>query len=356
MTIIIQILGISIGFGFLVFIHELGHFLAARACKVRILTFAFGFGPDLIKHTHNGTKYCIKTIPFGGFVSMAGDNADTATGAADEYLSMKWYKKVFICFTGPISNYILAIFLFAFVFSIWGVTTISKTSSIGGVVENKPAAQAGIISGDRIKSIDGVAVNTWRKMMENLKNKADKQAVFAVERGTYTFDVTMTVDKNPVTGAGVIGIAPLIEKSEAGFLKSVYLGVEESAVQTFLTVAYLIDKLLSLEKPDISGPIGIMKLMGDRTKSGIADYLKFLAVISVALGMFNLFPIPMIDGGMIVLFVIEGIIRKQISTKVVQIYNTIGLIFVIGIFVFATYSDLLRLGVGKLFGKQGLGF
>jgi regulator of sigma E protease len=127
--------------------------------------------------------------------------------------------------------------------------------------------------------------------------------------------------------------------------------VEESAVQTFLTVAYLIDKLLSLEKPDISGPIGIMKLMGDKTKSGIADYLKFLAVISVALGMFNLFPIPMVDGGMVVLFVIEGIIRKQISTKVVQIYNTIGLIFIIGIFVFATYSDLLRLGVGKLFGK-----
>lgn len=343
MMLIIQILGVAVGFGFLVFIHELGHFLAVRACKIRVLTFAFGFGPDLIKHTHNNTKYAIKAIPFGGFVSMAGENADTATGSDDEYLSAKWYKKVFICFTGPFSNYILAVFLFAFVFSIWGVDTISKTSSIGAVLENKPAAQAGLLRGDKIKSIDGIEINTWQEMSANLKEKADKQTIFTVERGTYTFDVTMAVEKNPVTGAGIIGVSPFIEKSEVGIFKSFYLGVKAPIDQTIMTVTYLVDKLFSLEKPDISGPIGIMKAMGDKTKSGIVDYLKFLAVISVALGMFNLFPIPMVDGGMIVLFVIEGIIRKRISTKIVQIYNTIGLIFIIGIFIFATYSDLLRL-------------
>ena len=351
MTIIIQILGVAIGFGFLVFIHELGHFLAARACKVRILTFAFGFGPDLVKYTYKNTKYCIKAIPFGGFVSMAGENPEEATGAEGEYLSLQWYKKVFISFTGPFSNYILAVFLFVFVFNIWGITTISKTSLIGSVIKNKPAAQAGLLNGDRIKSIDGVEVNTWSEMMENLKNKADKRAIFVIERGTYTFDATLAVDKNPATGTGVIGIAPFIEKSKAGFFESVYLGIKAPLSQTFMTVEYLFVKLISFEKPDISGPIGIMQLMGDATKSGMADYLKFLAVISVALGMFNLFPIPMVDGGMIVLFVIEGIIRKRISTKVVQVYNTIGLIFVLGIFIFATYSDFLRLGIGKLFSK-----
>jgi regulator of sigma E protease len=347
MTLIIQIVGVAIGFGFLVFIHELGHFLTAKAFKVRILTFAFGFGPDLIKHTYKGTKYCIKTIPFGGFVAMAGDNPQEATGAEDEYLSLKWYKKVLISFAGPISNYILAVFLFAFV----GFSTTSKTSSIGSVLENKPAAKAGLMHGDRIKSIDEVEVNTWSEMAANLKEKANKQAVFVIERGTYTFNVTMTVEKNPVTGAGVIGAGPLVERLEAGFFKSVYLSVKAPVDQTIMTVSYLINKLISFEKPDISGPIGIMQRMGDVAKSGMAEYLEFLAVISVALGMFNLFPIPMVDGGMIVLFVIEGIIRKQISTKIVQIYNTIGLIFIIGIFVFATYSDLLRLGLGKLFSK-----
>jgi regulator of sigma E protease len=347
MILFIQILGVALGFGFLVFIHELGHFLAARVCKVRVLTFAFGFGPDLIKHTHNGTKYAIKAIPFGGFVSMAGENPQESTGADDEYLSLKWYKKVLISFMGPFSNYILAIFLFAFVFSIWGIDTISENSLIGDVLENKPAAQAGLLRGDRIKSIDGVEINTWKEIFSNLKEKANKQTVFTVERDTYTFDVTMTAEKNPVTGAGIIGMSPFIEKSKVNFFMAVHLGVKAPIGQTILTLAYLIDKLFSLEKPDISGPIGIMKVMGDKTKSGIVDYLEFLALISVALGMFNLFPIPMVDGGMIVLFVIEGIIRKQINTKIVQMYNTIGLIFVVGVFIFATYSDLLRLGLGK---------
>jgi regulator of sigma E protease len=347
MILVIQIISVALGFGFLVFIHELGHFLAARACNVRVLTFAFGFGPDLIKYTYKGTKYCIKPIPLGGFCSMAGENPQEATGAEGEYLSLKWYKKIFISFMGPFSNYILAVFLFIFVFSSWGVDSISKESFIGDVLENKPAAQAGLLKGDRIKSIDGAEINTWEEMFANLKEKANKQTVFTVERGTYTFDVTITVEKNPVTGAGIIGISPFIEKSDVSFLKAAYLGVKAPIDQTIMTVTYLVNKLFSLEKPDLSGPIGIMKVMGDKTKSGIVDYLKFLALISVALGMFNLFPIPMVDGGMIVLFAIEGIIRRQINTKIVQIYNTVGLVFIIGIFIFATYSDLLRLGFGK---------
>jgi regulator of sigma E protease len=347
MTLIIQIISVALGFGFLVFIHELGHFLAARACSVRVLTFAFGFGPDLIKYTYKGTKYCIKLIPLGGFCSMAGENPQEVTGAEDEYLSLKWYKKILISFMGPFSNYILAVFLFIFVFSIWGVDSISKESLIGSVLENKPAAQAGLLKGDRIKSIDGTKIGTWKEMSANLKEKANKQTVFTVERGTYTFDVTMTVEKNPVTGAGIIGMSPFVEKSDVSFFKAVYLGVKVPIDQTVMTVTYLVNKLFSLEKPDLSGPIGIMKAMGDKTKSGIVDYLKFLALISVALGMFNLFPVPMVDGGMIVLFAIEGIIRKQINAKIVQIYNTIGLVFIIGIFIFATYSDLLRLGLGK---------
>jgi regulator of sigma E protease len=351
MTIVLQILGVVAGFGFLVFIHELGHFFAAKMCKIRILTFALGFGPDLIKHTYKGTKYCIKAVPFGGFVSMAGDNPTGATGGEGEYLSLKWYKKVWISFAGPFLNYILAVFLFVFVFNIWGVTKISTSSSIGAVIENYPAAQAGLVPGDKIKSIDGVEIDTWEELLSNLKNKAEKQTTFVIERGTYSFDLSMIVTKNPVTREGSIGIAPLKTNIEIGFFKSICLGVEASIMQTVSTVAYLIDKVISFETPEISGPIGIMRTMANATKSGMQNYLSFLAIMSVTLGLFNLFPIPMVDGGMIVLFFVEGIIKKQISAKIVQIYNTIGLVFILGIFLFATYSDILRLGVGKLFGK-----
>jgi regulator of sigma E protease len=356
MTILIQkILGVTVGFGFLIFIHELGHLFAAKMCKVRILTFAFGFGPDIIKHTYKGTKYCIKAIPFGGFVSMAGDDPNEATGADGEYLSLKWYKKAWIAFAGPFSNYILAVFLFAFVFNIWGVTTLSMGSSIESVVENYPAKQAGIMPGDTIKSIDGIEINTWNELALNLKDKADKQTVFVVERGTYSFDLSMIVAKNPTTGFGVIGVVGhstvKTVKVEAGFVKSLFLGAKTSIAQTIMNVAYIADRVISFKKPDISGPIGVMQVMANAIETGMCNYLRLLAIISVALGLFNLFPIPMVDGGMIVLFFIEGIIRKQISTKIVQIYKTIGLIFIIGIFIFATYGDLLRLGIGKLFGK-----
>jgi regulator of sigma E protease len=246
---------------------------------------------------------------------------------------------------------LLAIFLFTFIFNIWGTSTVSDSSKIGNVLKNSPAAQAGIISGDKIISVDGENVNSWNDLSENLKSKADKRTLFVVERDSYSFDVNIVVSKNPVTGTGMIGITPYIIHGNANFLKSVYWGSKVVVAQSVMTVTYLFNKITALEKPELSGPIGIMNVMADATKAGIDEYLKLLAVISVALGLFNLFPIPMVDGGMIILFFIEGIIKKQISTKVVQIYNTIGMLFILAIFILATYSDLLRLGLGKLFGK-----
>ncbi|MDR1696087.1 MAG: M50 family metallopeptidase [Endomicrobium sp.] len=351
MTIIIQALGVIFGLGFLIFIHELGHFIAAKLCKVRVLTFAFGFGSDLVKYEYKGTKYCIKAIPFGGFVAMAGENPDEASGADGEYLSLAWYKKVFISFSGPLYNYILAIIMFAAIFYLWGVAEMSPGSSVGTIMENYPAAASGLLPGDRIAAIDGAEVKEWNDISDNLKDKAGKQTMFVIERGTSSFDLSMTVAKNPVTGTGAIGISPAYIITPAGFFESFALGTQTAVAQTVMTIMYLADKVVSWEKPDIAGPIGVMQVMAKATKSGIQDYLRLVAVISVALGLFNLFPIPFVDGGMIVLFIVEGITRKKIGTKVIQVYNTIGLVLIGAIFIFATYSDLLRLGIGKLFGK-----
>ncbi|MDR2191970.1 MAG: site-2 protease family protein, partial [Endomicrobium sp.] len=263
---IIQILGICIGLGFLIFIHELGHFTAARLCKVRVLTFAFGFGPDLLKYVYKGTKYCIKAVPFGGFVSMAGENPDDATGGKDEYLSLIWYKKIFIAFTGPFANYLLAAVMFCLIFNIYGISTVSTASKIGAVGENYPAAAAGLLNGDEIKAIDGVNVSLWSEISDNLKDKADKETSFLIERGTTTFEITMLVVKNPATGGGLIGVSPYITKEKAGFFKSILYGVEAPITQSVMTVVYLADKLFSLEKPDVAGPIGIMQVMGKAVK------------------------------------------------------------------------------------------
>jgi regulator of sigma E protease len=343
MALLIQSLGVASGLGFLIFIHELGHFIAAKMCKVKILTFAFGFGPDLLKHTYKGTKYSIKLFPFGGFVAMAGDNPENSTGSKGEYLSLEWYKKVWICFAGPFSNYILAIVLLTLIFNIWGVVTPTTEPVIGEVIANYPAAISGLKYGDKIKSIDSIKINTWDDLNNNLKNKVNKLTSFVVERGSYSFDLNMVVAKNPVTETGAIGINPL--KTRPKIHRAIYLAIETSIFQTVLSVKYLINKIRTLEKPEISGPLGIIQIMGNATKAGAQDYLKLLAIISIALGLFNLFPIPMVDGGMIILFLVEGLIRKRINAKIIQNYNIIGFIFIICIFFLATYNDLVNLGI-----------
>jgi regulator of sigma E protease len=348
MNIIFRIFEITIGFGFLIFIHELGHFLIAKMCKVRILTFSFGFGPDLIKYVYKETKYCLKCIPLGGFVEMAGENPQKITGDDGEYLSLKWYKKLFISFAGPFSNYILAFLFLVFIFNIWGVSTMSTNCSIADVVENYPAAIAGLKPKDKILSVNGVNINTWRDLIVNLKNKANEEASFVVKRGDDTFTLSMIIAENKETCAGVIGVIPTMIKEKVAPLKSMYLGTKFLISQTSRTIVYLASKIVSLEKPDITGPIGVFQAILNAAKSGTQDYLSLIAVISIALGLFNLFPIPMLDGGMIVLFLIEGIVRKKMSLNFIKIYNIVGLFFIISIFFLATYNDFIRLGICNL--------
>jgi regulator of sigma E protease len=345
MAIVIQVLGIVFGFSFLVFIHELGHFLVAKMYKVRVEIFSLGFGPDLIKYVFKGTKYCIKAIPFGGFVKMAGENIEEATGVDGEYTSLKWYKKICILLAGPFLNCIFSIFVFAFIFNFWGISIMSTDSSVGSVLENYPAAVANIIPGDKIKSIDGVNVNTWSDLAYNLIGKVNKQTTFAIERGTSSFNLNMIIKKNPMTGLGAIGISPVIINTEVGFFKSIYFGAKTSIIQMITTVRYFANKLILLESPGITGPVGIMHSFAGAIKSGMHDYLELIAFMSLALGLFNLFPIPSFDGGMIVLFLVEGILGKKISTKVVWWYSIFGLVFIICILFFATYNDLLQLGI-----------
>ncbi|MDR3281961.1 MAG: site-2 protease family protein [Endomicrobium sp.] len=349
MDIIVQIFGVIAGFSFLIFVHEFGHFLIAKMCKIRILTFAFGFGPDVIKYVYKDTKYCLKSIPLGGFVEMAGENPQEITGASGEYLSLQWYKKIFISLAGSISNYIMAFLFFIFIFNTWGVSTISTDCSIGSVVENYPAAIAGLKPKDKILSVNGININTWDDLVVNLKDKVNRKISFVVRRGDSTFALNMIVVKNPETRTGVIGVNPAIIKEKVRLLKSAYLGAKFLIFQTTRTIVYLANKIISLEKPDVTGPIGVLQVMLSATKAGMQNYLSFIALVSVALGLFNLFPLPLLDGGMVVLLFIEGIIGKKMSTNFTKIYNIVGLVFIISVFLFVTYNDFLKLGVCNLF-------
>ena len=313
------------------------------------MKFAFGFGKELWGFTKGETRYSICLFPFGGMVAMEGENPDEATGKAGEYLSLPFYKKIMIVFAGPLMNYILAIFLFAFIFNIWGQVTVSLDAEIGLFAPTSCAKQAGLLVNDKIISIDGIEIKNWLDMVDNIKDKAEKEINVKVLREGQELEFNFVLDKNPTTGSGMLGIQPVTKKETLPFFKSFYSACDTTIYQTTFTLVYLWDKLIKWEKPEVAGPIGVIQVMAKTAKSGFENYARLLAVISVALGLFNLLPIPLVDGGMIVLFIVEGIIRKKISTKVISVYNSIGLALILVIFLFATYSDLIRLGIGKLF-------
>lgn len=346
---LIQVVAVLFGLGLLIFIHELGHFTVAKLYKVKVLKFAFGFGKELWGFTKGETRYSICLFPFGGMVAMAGENPDEATGAKGEFLSLSFYKKILIVFAGPLMNYVLAIFLFAFVFTIWGEATVSLEAIIGNIAPKSCAEQAGLLVNDKIISINDVEIKDWITLVENLKDNAEKEIIVKVLRQEQELEFNFVLDKNPTTGYGMLGVQPITKKTIIPFFKSFYVACDTVIYQSTFTLQYLWNKIVTWEKPDVAGPVGVIQVMARSAKAGFESYIRLLAVISVALGLFNLLPIPLVDGGMIVLFLVEGIIRKKIKTKVIEVYNYIGLTIILLIFLFATYSDLIRLGIGKLF-------
>lgn len=355
-SVLIQIIAVIFGLGLLVFLHELGHFLTAKYYGVRILKFALGFGPEIYGWTKGETRYSVCLFPLGGLVEMAGEyseankaNKEQPVPKEGDFLYLKWYKKAIIAFMGPFTNYVLAVILFWFVFSIWGVQTVSTEAVIGNMLDTSCAKQAGLMLDDKIVSINGIEINNWNELTSTLKDKAKQQTEVTILRDGKEIKFSLVIDENPTTGGGMLGIQPKVTTEKTSVFKAFYLGIDTAVYQSTFTLAYLWDKLVTWEKPEIAGPIGVIQVMAKSANSGFGNYFRLLAVISVALGLFNLLPIPLVDGGMIVLYFVEGIIRKTISMKVIQIYNSIGLSLILLIFIFATYSDLIRLGIGKLF-------
>jgi len=350
---ILQVIATVFGIGLLIFIHELGHFLMAKAFKLKVEAFAFGFGPEIVGFTHGGTRYQIRAIPLGGMVKMPGEDIETSTGSPDEFLSQKWYKRLIIAFFGPFMNYVLAIALFTTVIYFWGLTKPSPLPVIGQVMAGFPAEKAGIKPGDRITEINGAPVSTWENMAAIIHNFPEQEVKLKITRGSEMVFLEVKPRKDSSTGLGLVGIVPSIDIEKVGFGEAVYLSGKMCVFQSVFTLKYLGDKLVHLQKPEVAGPIGVMQILANAAKTGMPDLIHLLAVISVALGLFNLLPIPLVDGGHIFMALIEFVTRKPINKKVIQVSNFVGLGIIVAIFIFATYSDLSRLGLdlGRLMPK-----
>lgn len=329
--------------GILIFFHELGHFLSAKKVKVKVEKFSIGFGPALISKEVLGTRYSINAIPFGGFVKLAGENIEEIKGEDYEFLSRPWYQRILISISGPVMNYVLGFLLFLAVIFIWGVTVVSDEPRVGSVIKGMPAEDAGIKAGDRIISIDDVEIKSWRQMAEIIHGSKDKILRIVFERDGREHTVFIIPKYDEKLGKSLIGISPKTVIKKPSIINGIIQCMALTAAVPITSVSYLIEKITKLEKPELAGPIGIVSIIAKSARGGLRDFLYMLGVISSLVGFFNLLPIPILDGGHIMLSLVEGVSRRKLSKKMLKISNAIGMVILLSIIVLATRDDLVRL-------------
>lgn len=342
---ILSIAAVVFTFGLVIFLHELGHFIGCRISGMKVEAFSLGFGPELFGRTRGNTRYSIRAIPLGGYVKPAGELMEEASGAPDEYFSKPWYARLGVCLAGPAMNYILAFFLFTGVVISVGEPVPSDNPVIGEISEGFPAQNAGIKAGDTILSINGTNTAKWSDITDIIHSNPEKELTIVYSRDNNKTTVKLTAKKGQVGDKtlGLVGISPVIDYKPISFFSAVSNGAYQCWYWTKLTVTTLASNIKKREKPDLAGPIGIVNVVSKAAHSGFSDFIYLIGLISVAIGFFNLLPIPLVDGGQSLLFILEGITRKKPTLQIMGYINTAGLAFLLFIFIFASYNDVMRL-------------
>ncbi len=345
--------------GILIFVHELGHFLSAKLMGVRVLKFSLGFGPKLVGKKYGDTEYLISAIPFGGYVKPLGETPGEELLEDDKPFAYNYqpvWKRFLIAFSGPFFNILFAVVIFFFIF-LNGFPVL--VPEIGEVLNNSPAARSGLIKGDKIIDIEGNTINQWDEMTTVIHENPDKPLKLKIKRGDKIFSVSVTPERKKTRNIfgeekeiGLIGIKPsgsTFTKKE-GIVSAVANSVIrtwEISVLTIVSVVKLIQRVLPMET--IGGPILIVQMAGEQASRGLLNFFLFMAIISINLGVLNLLPIPILDGGHILFLGIEAIRRKPLNEKVVAIAQRIGIAIIITIITFVLYNDIMRLITGKQF-------
>jgi regulator of sigma E protease len=339
--------------GAIIFVHELGHFLFAKMLGVRVLKFSLGFGPKLIGRKYGDTEYLISSVPLGGYVKMLGETQDEELKEeerAGAYNYQKVWKRFVIVFAGPFFNILFAVVIFFFSF-LSGLPVL--VPEVGSVMPDMPAQKAGLMKGDRIVGIDGVSINQWDGMTEIIQKSAGKPLNLEVRRDGKVFQVTIIPEREKgkdIFGenmeVGLIGIRPsgvtIIKREGVGdsLTDSVSKTWELSRL-TVVSIVKLVERVIPANT--IGGPVLIVQMAGQQAEKGLLNFFVFMAVININLGVLNLLPIPILDGGHVLFLGIEAIRRKPLSDKVIAVSQRIGLVIILTLMAFALYNDFIRL-------------
>lgn len=362
----------------LVFIHELGHYLAARRCGVKIEAFSIGFGPELFGwNDRRGTRWKFSAVPLGGYVKMFGDadvtsrperRADlepgedtgswaggTARALTPEERAGSFHHKTlgqrsFVVAAGPIANFLFAAVLLAGFFSFVGQPTTPPV--IGQVIEESAAETAGIQPGDRIVEVNGSGITRFEEIQRAVQLNLDQPLRIAVEREGQRLELVANpeiVDQEDSFGnvhrMARLGVtASGTEYVRYGPVDAVVLAAEETVALTVATLRAIGQIVGGLRSTDeLGGPVRIAEMSGNMASAGLVSVIWFMAVLSVNLGLINLFPVPMLDGGHLLFYAVEAVRGRPLGERAQEIGFRIGLALVLTLFVFVTWNDLMRL-------------
>lgn len=339
------------GLGILIFVHELGHFLVAKYTGVGVERFSIGFGPRIIGRTYGETEYRLSVIPLGGYVKLAGeDPGESPASVPNSFAAKSVWVRLAIIAAGPTFNFLMAIIIYSSIYIV-GVPRIPAV--VGIVSPESPAMQAGLAEGDKILRINDRPIEFWQDLKRVVTKSSGQELALLIDREGRRINLQvvpkLTKDKNifgePIQ-EGRLGIRAPDTRVYKSYPPHVALwkGTVRTYDLTKLTILAVI-KLIQgiIPAKSIGGPIMIIQMTGEQAKVGLFSYISFLALLSINLGILNLLPIPILDGGHILFLSLEAVMARPLSIRWKEIAQQVGLVLIIALMLFALLNDINRI-------------
>jgi regulator of sigma E protease len=352
----IEVIAFIFVLGLLVFAHELGHFMLAKASGIRVETFSLGFPPKLISFRKGETEYCLSWIPLGGYVKMAGEKPEESEvrGEPWEFMSKPVWKRMAVILAGPAMNYVLAVVILFGIYYYKGEPVADDTNAqIGQVLKDMPAVNAGLKPGDVLIGIDDSSVTSFENMYGIITKRPGETAKLSWLRGADTMsaivqirsDTTMN-EKGDIVVLGKIGVGQDVTYKPMSFLASLNQGFIMTNYYAGTIFKFLKDLVTgSASTKMMGGPLFIAQAVGEAAKTGFLEVLLLAAILSVNLGVVNMIPIPVLDGGQALFLIIEKIKGRPLSMKARSIAQQVGFVFLILLIIFVTKNDIWRINI-----------
>ncbi len=323
-------------FGIIIFAHEGGHLLCAKACHIYVEEFSVGMGPKLFSFRKGDTAYSLRLLPIGGFCKMPGEDGESDLPNGFDKKSVP--QRMLVVAGGALFNIIFAVLLF--IVAYMGLGTSTEEPIIGEVYEDYPAYVAGLEPGDVVTAINGEAIASWADMTAIIQKQVGTALAFTVDRGGEVVQLTITPEAGD-SGSGVIGI--VAARESVSVFEAVKTGFRQTYELTKLVLVSLGQMVTGAIGLDLAGPVGVGQMVGQAASYGFYSFLIFVAAISVNLGIVNLLPLPALDGSRLVFLAIEGIRRKPLAANVEGMIHFVGFVLLIGLLIIVTYFDISRI-------------